>query len=169
MGSPGWVSAPARGAEPSRWTARLALLVAFLACILAVIGWFRPVAEPVAPQYSEEEVAAAKEKVCGAFELVDRALKHSTNADSGGDLYLGQILANNARVALIASSATMRDVLGAEVAYPLARKVEEFASVTDQMAIRYLAGEHEGDSNLAELRAEGESLAVQLREDCRSS
>ena len=169
-GVPGWASAPARGSGPSRWTARVALLVAFLACILGVIGWFRPVApDPVAaPTYSDEEVAAATAKVCAAFELVDRALRKATNAEGGDDPALQQAVAANARLALVAGAAMLKDSLAPEVAKGIAESIGTFVAVANEMAVRYLAGSTADDADVAHLKGQIESLADELNAGCRN-
>ena len=167
-GVPGWASAPARGSGPSRWTARVALLVAFLACILGVIGWFRPVVpDPVAaPTYSDEEVAAATAKVCAAFELVDRALRKATNAEGGDDPALQQALAVNGRLALVAGAVNLRDSLDPAAPKKLADDVNAFAGVISEMAVRYLVGAGREDPDLVRLKASGDSRAADVLAVC---
>lgn len=169
-GGPGWAPAPARGAEPSRWTARAALLVAFLACIIGVVGWFRPVSAPPrvepAPTYTAAEVQAAKDKVCEAFELVDKALRATSNAEAGGDEALRQALAANARLALTAGSLRLQDSVEPALERSLATTIDTFARITNEMSIRYLAGESRKSADIEELVRRAESLEAELLSEC---
>ena len=168
-GVPGWASAPARGSGPSRWTARVALLVAFLACILGVIGWFRPVApDPVAaPAYSDEEVAAATAKVCAAFELVDRAVQINMGRNGHGDYATELAVAVNARQALDIGGRYLSSVIDE---YPAAvGSLREAAGVLvtdfDAISIHYLADSPQPEVD--RFNESGDRAADEIRRICR--
>lgn len=168
-GVPGWASAPARGSGPSRWTARVALLVAFLSCILAVIGWFRPVspAPEEAPSYSVEEVAAAKEKVCGAFELVHRAVEINMKRGGSGDYATALAVAVNARQALDSGGSYLSRMLEKypAVADGLRGAVERFVDSYHGVSINYLADSPQAVVN--RISDYGDRAALDVRLQCR--
>lgn len=138
-GGPGWAPAPARGAEPSRWTARAALLVAFLACIIGVVGWFRPVSAPPrvepAPTYTAAEVQAAKDKVCEAFELAWKAISVTSNTQSGEDVALQSADAANARLAMVGGGSYIEKSLTSEASAEIERLVHDFADSALRMSV----------------------------------
>ncbi|MCV7193767.1 hypothetical protein [Mycolicibacterium brumae] len=144
--------------------------MAFLACVIGVIGWFRPVSAPPptdpAPTYTAAEVQAAKDKVCDAFELVDKALRITTNADGGEDVALRQALAANARLALVASAQSLKGSSTSASPPSLAETVADFESSAIDLALRYLAGGSREDSELLQAKATTEALAGELRADC---
>lgn len=146
-GGPGWAPAPARGAEPSRWTARAALLVAFLACVIGVIGWFRPVSAPPptdpAPTYTAAEVQAAKDKVCDAFELVHKAVRVNMARDGGDDYATALAVAVNARQALNTGASYLTQLLRQYPQTPdeLQEAVDELTESYVAVSIRFLAEE----------------------------
>ncbi len=133
------------GYGPSRWLTWSALLVALVACILAVIGWFRPVsaptAEPTVVSYSDDEVAAAKSKACEAFGLVSGTVTRTSHLDGGSDVALQQAFAVNARLALAVGDAYLTDQTDAAVPGPLADELHAYSRLLVKISINYLAGE----------------------------
>lgn len=132
------------GSGPSRWLTWSALLVALVACILAVIGWFRPVsaptAEPTVVSYSDDEVAAAKSKACEAFGLVSGTVTRTSHLEGGDDVALRQALATNARLALVTGNAYLNDQTGAAVPEPLVNELRVYSSLLLKVSMNYLAG-----------------------------
>jgi len=143
--------------------------VAFLACILGVIGWFRPVApDPVAaPSYSDEEVAAATAKVCAAFEEAWTAISVTSQAEAGDDTALEYGYAANARLAVLAGGMYLRDKLDPAVPVSLDTQFSKFSDSLVAMTVLALTGTPKYDSEYRELK---ESVVKQrdlLKDRCR--
>ncbi len=161
------------GSGPSRWLTWSALLVALVACILAVIGWFRPVsaptAEPTVVSYSDDEVAAAKSKACEAFGLVSGTVTRLSHLDGGDDAALRQALATNGRLALVAGQSYLTDQTDAAAPEPLVQELQTYARLLLKMSMNYLAGQHNESPEQARVISDTEASSGRLVELCNKS
>jgi hypothetical protein len=86
----------------------LAFVGIFIAIGLAIGGWFRPAAQAAAPadtapQYSDQQVADAKQAMCAARDLVNRATE-TAGGQTSDDPTLKVVIAVNIRVGATASA-----------------------------------------------------------------
>jgi hypothetical protein len=116
---------PATPTKPSRAPVIISLVIAIIAIAVAVGAWFRPAPNTsdtkTTPQYSEQQVADAKEAVCAAHDLVTRATE-TAGAQTSDDPTVKFLFAVNGRVGAITSAN-----------YILAT-LEEFPATSDQLA-----------------------------------
>jgi hypothetical protein len=92
------------------------LLITLVAVAAAVAAWLRPIphstsATPAAPTYSEQQVADAKAKVCGAFEKVHQVLQMNSTRSGGDDPNSQLLVAVNARQIFMTGSAYLLTTL----------------------------------------------------------
>ncbi|WP_133055112.1 hypothetical protein [Mycolicibacterium fallax] len=142
--------------------------MAFLACILGVIGWFRPVVpDPVAaPTYSDEEVAAATAKVCAAFEEAWTAISVTSQAEAGDDLSLKYAYAANSRLALVTGSASIERSLDPPAPVDLVDDVDAFSGAALKMAILTLSGTSQSDQAYGSAKSDLVEKKDVLRKSC---
>ena len=141
----GGPSAPPR--RPS-WLALAALVIALSALGVSIGSWFRPApasksaAEPHAVTYSQQQVADAKAKVCGAYEQVRKAGDEAGERSGGTDPTAQLAVATSSRQVFDVGSRYLSTKLAEFPAAPpdLASAVKNLASIYQQLAIGYLAG-----------------------------
>jgi hypothetical protein len=102
--------------RPARWPMFLMLLVTLVAVAAAVAAWLRPIphgtsASPASPSYSEQQVADAKSKVCGAFEKVHHVLQMNSTRSGGDDPNSQFLVAINARQIFMTGSSYLLTIL----------------------------------------------------------
>jgi hypothetical protein len=98
----------------------IAIVIALIAVAVAVGAWFRPAPKPDTPgvkTYSEEEVADAKEAVCGAFQQTQQTLK-VTGSKTGDNPTASFIIAVNSRLAIQTVSSYLRSIAENQPASP---------------------------------------------------
>lgn len=158
------------GSGPSRCLTWSALLVALVACILAVIGWFRPVsaptAEPTVVSYSDDEVAAAKSKACAAIDLVSATVTRTSHLEGGDDVALQQALATNGRLALVAGQAYLIDQTDAATPGQLVKEINIYSSLLLQMSMNYLAGQSNDNPGQDRVISDAKASSGRLVELC---
>lgn len=119
------------------WVALLVTLA------VAIVGWFRPVPAkpPTAPQYSDQQVADAKAKVCAAYNRVHHAVLANTGRPGGSDPASQLGLAANARIALFDSGEYLQKILAQAPATPadLADATRLLANAYQELALDYMA------------------------------
>ncbi|MBS9535756.1 serine/threonine protein kinase [Mycobacterium sp. M1] len=146
-----------RQPNSARPLAYAALAIAVIALVVAIGGHFVPAApadgaahsaaapeSAVAPAYTPQQAAAAKQKVCDATGLARAVVQTNTNmtnpvpGDPAGDLGV----AANARLALAHSADYVRAELAKQPATPpdLTRTVNAYIDTLDALAMNYLAG-----------------------------
>jgi hypothetical protein len=144
-GPPPWpLAMPSAPRRQSPWLALISLVVALLAICVAIGAWFRPLPEnksAPAPNYTNQQVADAKSKVCAAFDKVNNAVRATTARDKGSD-YASQLAsAVNVRQALAAGSQYLSTVLNEEPAIPgdLASNIRSLVNAYQLLTIELLA------------------------------
>ena len=161
------------GSGPSRCLTWSALLVALVACILAVIGWFRPVsaptAEPTVVSYSDDEVAAAKSKACAAIDLVSTTVTRTSHLEGGDDVALKLALATNGRLALVTGQAYLIDQTDAATPSPLVNEIHRYSSLLLQVSMNYLAGKDNDDPGQGRAIGDLKDSSGRLVEICNQS
>jgi hypothetical protein len=121
------------------------LVVAILLTLgVAIVGWFRPVPggeHPNAPQYTDQQMADAKAKVCSTYEQIRKAVVTNTSRNGGEDPTATLAVAANARTALYDGGDYLSKTLAREPATPpeLAKAIQELVSSYQKLAIDYLA------------------------------
>jgi hypothetical protein len=146
--------------SPSRWPSFAALAIAIIGLAIGVVGWFRPVAPserpvaPVAPTYTDQQIANAKTNICAAYEVVKNEVfvnTHRPNPAEGDEI--GSLaVAANGRLALYAGGDYLLKRLAGEPATPskLADAVRALANAYEEAGIRTL--NYEPNSALDALR-----------------
>jgi hypothetical protein len=174
-GPPAWQPAPTKG--QSRGLTYVSLAVALIATVLAIVGWFRPTPPPpaphaAAPTYTEQQIADAKTKACGAFELVDKGVVLQTGGgnprpEPSNDPVMAEARAADARLSLVAGSMYLRDHLNPATAPNLASAVRNYATILANLAQNYLAGIKDADPAQESLLKDSDAAFAQLHEMCQ--
>jgi hypothetical protein len=169
-----------KGSGP-RWLAAVALVVALVA--LGVTAWVQyrsnwsavrstaatttTSAAPPAP--SPQQVADAKMKACGAYDLVSRAVNGRANVDVGPDpaTALAQAVQANARLALAAGQPYLLDRLDPATPPPLADTIRKYANNIEDVAMASLAGMGTDDPAQADRVKEWGPLNDQITDMCK--
>lgn len=126
----------------------VSLVIALVAVGVAIGAWFRPLPDnksssaPPAPSYTDQQVADAKAKVCGAYQKVHSAVGVSMARDGGSDRTAQLAVATSARQALLAGSEYLITTLSEQPATQpdLASAVRKLASLFQQYTVDYLNG-----------------------------
>jgi hypothetical protein len=142
------------------------LVITLIAVGAAVAAWLRPIpqapaAAPPKPTYSDQQVADAKSKVCGAYEKIHRA-NYVNSSRTGGDDPTAQLaVAVNQRQIYEAGSAYLLSTLSDEPATPadLATAARKLAYVFQVLTLDNLASDpalsEENSANQTALTIEG--------------
>jgi hypothetical protein len=138
-----------------QWPVFTLLVVALLVTLgIAIAGWFRPAPykPPAAPKYTDQQVAEAKAKVCGAYHEVRQALAVAGARSGGSDPTATLAVATSSRQALDVGSRYLLTKLGGEPATSanLAVAVQKLAEIYQELTIRYLADA--SDAEIEQLR-----------------
>jgi hypothetical protein len=145
------------GIPPTRsrqWPMFALLVVALLVTLgVAIVGWFRPEpAKPLpAPTYSNQQVADAKAKVCGAYGKIHHAVLANTGRSGGSDPTATLAVAANARIALYDGGEYLMKTLAQEPATPaeLAEATRALVNAYQQLAVDYMAEATDPEINSA--------------------
>lgn len=145
------------------WLTLAALVIAVIAVVLAVIGWFRPSTGP--GKFSGQESQDAKTHICEVTGTVRQATSINTNMSNPvpGDPIGGLAVAANARLALLGGGEYVLARLEAEPATPadLSKAASAMAKTMQELGINYLAGAAADSSVQQPLR---DSLSSQIAE-----
>lgn len=145
------------------WVAIAALLLAALATVAAVVGWFRPTEG--AGKYGQADQSIAKATVCDAQHRVSQSTSLNTNMTNPdpANVAANLAIAANARLALYSGGAYLLHVLDENPATPqdVADGTRAVAETLQTLAINYLAGQEPNDSVQQPLR---ETLVRQIGE-----
>jgi hypothetical protein len=123
------------------------LTIALLALGVAIGSWFRPMPNskpppaPSPPNFTDQQIADAKAKVCATYENVHQAVLVNTGRSGGSDQTAVLGLAANARIALYDGGDYLLQSLAEEPATPsdLASAVRQLVNSYQQLAINYTA------------------------------
>src|ERR1700733_821747 len=125
---------PAALRKPARWPMFVMLVITLIAVGAAVAAWLRPIpqapaAAPPKPTYSDQQVADAKSKVCGAFDKLWHVLQVNSTRNGGDDPTAQLVVAVNERQIYVSGSAYLLTTLSDEPATP-----SELAATVSQLA-----------------------------------
>ncbi|WP_133053650.1 hypothetical protein [Mycolicibacillus trivialis] len=169
--APFWPPTPPNPPRSSpSWLGGAALTVATAALAVGILGWFRPAPPPPAqePVFTEQQVEAAKERACAAFELVQRGVRLQTGGGEQGGISteatMAEAQAANARLSINAGGWYLRFSLTPATPTELTEDIESLSAILLDLAANYLAGGKDENPTLAHLLDEGE-LAFQKVED----
>jgi hypothetical protein len=142
------------------------LIVALIAVVLAIVGWFRPSTGP--GSFTDQQRAAAAAAICKMSASVESAVginTHRRNVDGGPAGALA--VASNARLALYGGGAYLQNQLTNQPATPddLADAVSSMGQTLQQLGIGYLADAH--DTDLQPLRDDLNSQIQQINDLCQ--
>ncbi len=178
-------SAPAASARPpespkwSRWVAPSALVCALIAVALAAWALLRPAettnaspsetvqeAAPEAAPVTDQQIADAEARACGAFNIVRGAVSLQTNDDPGSDPAAVRAAAANARLSLTAGGAYLRTHLDPATPPPLADAIRSFADQIENVGMNQLAGVPNDDPAQAARMSDTGAAMTHLAEIC---
>jgi len=134
--------------RPARWPIFVMLVITLVAVAAAVAAWLRPIPQPPAPAppkpaFTAQQVAAAKSKVCAAYEKIHRA-NYVNSSRTGGDDPTAQLaVALNQRQIYEAGSAYLLSTLSEQPATPadLATAARKLAYVFQVLTLDNLASD----------------------------
>jgi hypothetical protein len=150
----------------SRWVAPIALVVALAACGVAAWALLGPPPNTsVAP--TAQQIAAAKSRVCGAYQTVRAAVQLQTHAEAGTDPVALQAVAANARLSMAYGATYLLGTLDPATPPQLAAAVRTFASDLQDIAMNALAGAGNDDpAQLARVH-DAEAVSAQVGDACK--
>jgi hypothetical protein len=160
--------------RPARWPSFTALAIALAALAVSLVGWFRPAPHnnqtpnqpPPKPAYTDQEIAAAKAKVCDAFGKVDRAVGVLNAQHQGSDAI---VVALNTRQVFDVGSRYLFSTLAEEPATPadLATAVRKEASTLEEAVIDYQDGLSNSDPEMRPLVDANTAASETIRRLCK--
>jgi hypothetical protein len=129
--------------RPSRSPLIASIAIALVALGVAISSWFRPLPEnkSAAPNYTSQQMADAKSKVCAAFTKANNAVRAATARDKGSDYATQLASAVNVRQALLAGSQSLSTTLSEAPATPadIASNVHSLVDAYQALTIALLA------------------------------
>ena len=174
-------SVPPDGSSGARWLAAVALVVALVA--VGVTAWVQyrnhwsalrstagtTTTSAAAPGPSPQQVADAKTKACGAYDLVNRAVNGQANVNAGPDpaAALAQAVQANDRLALAAGQPYLLDRLDPATPPPLADTIRKYANNIEEVAMASLAGVGTDDPAQADRLKDWGPLNDQITDMCK--
>ncbi|HEU0190407.1 MAG TPA: hypothetical protein VFR17_03920 [Mycobacterium sp.] len=143
-----------------------ALVIALIATVLAIFGWFRPESDAVTTGHNKTD---AKANVCAVTGVVRQAVGISTNAQAPPEPAAQLAVAANARLALYGGGGYLRDVIDSEANAPkdLKQAVLAYANTLQELSINYLAGAAPDDSVQQPLRDQLVSQVESINQLCQ--
>lgn len=163
---------PPPAPKQSRAPVIISLVVAFIAIAVAIGSWFRPTGDDspppsdATPQYSEQEVAEAKNAVCEAHDFVNRATQ-TAGRQTSEDPAIIAVIAVNIRLGSTLSASYLLATLDTYPATPpdLTKATRDLANAYQETTLAHLsdASESELDSVYERLN----STDVELAEACK--
>jgi hypothetical protein len=124
------------------------LVITLIAVGAAVAAWLRPIpqapaAAPPKPTYSDQQVADAKSKVCGAYEKIHHAVDMNASRSGGDDTTAQLVVKVNMRQIYVVGSAYLFTTLADEPATPpdLAAQTGKLAHLLQDLVLAGLASE----------------------------
>jgi len=173
-GPPTWQPAPPKG--QSRGLTYVALAIAVIATVLAIVGWFRPTpppppSHPSAPTYTEQQIADAKARACGALNLVNKAAIQNSGTGAppqqSADPAMAEAQAAGSRLSLVAGAWYLRDHLDPATPEPIAAAFRHISQIMLDLAENYLVGIQNADPAQADLIKQGNAAFPQALELCK--
>jgi hypothetical protein len=146
----------------------IALVVAAVALVVA--GWTLYRSEFSEPEYSADQIAAAKTKACTAVDVVRRGVSLNTNlmpAGGSADVTGAQAVAANARLSLYDGGQYLIARLDPATPELLAEKVRDFADNLMDIGANATAGIPNSDSAQTERLNTADRTSTTLTELCK--
>jgi hypothetical protein len=159
-------------ARSQRWQMFALAVIALAALALAIGSWFQPLPitkapNPLAPSYTNQQVAEAKANVCAAFQTVHQSIVVTNHREHGTDPTSALAAATSARQAFAAGGGYLLTALGNKPATPpdLAGAVRRLGTVFQQLAVSYLA--ELNNSALDPLLHDGDEATLTIQQLCK--
>jgi len=149
------------------------LVVALVAVAITVAASLRPIPDnrspstPRAPAFTDEQIAAAKSKICAAYDAVHHAVGVNTSRNEGNDPTTTLAVLANARLAIYSGGGYLFTKLAEEPATPtdLATAIRTLANAYQDVAIGYMADKQKTDLE-ASLRA-ADDATMTIERQCK--
>lgn len=139
---------PQAPSRPARWPVFVMFLITLVSVGAAVGAWLRPIphekpATPAAPTYTEQQIADAKAKVCGAYWKVQNVVTVNVARTADDDPNSRLLIAVNQRQVFDAGSAYLMTTLAEHPAAPadLAAAANDLAHLYQVMILDGLVGD----------------------------
>jgi len=156
---------------PSRWVAPAALVIAVVAIGVATWALVRSVGEPAITSgvsaVNAQQSDAAKGHVCGAFDMVRKAVSMQTNADAGPDPVAKEAVAANARLATLGGGDYLLSRLDPATPPELADAVRALANNFQDVGMNQLGGVPNTDPAVAALLGEAQGASDRIAVMCK--
>jgi hypothetical protein len=142
---------PVASGRPSRWPTLVTLAIALLGVAVGFVGWFRPVPQnnppPPKPNYTAQQTADAKAKVCAAVGKFNRAVSVGNSLPRDSDTLVTDL---NTRQIFDVFSRLFLTTLTEQPATPadLANALRQQASALEQAVIAYQDGHGTSDPEM---------------------
>jgi hypothetical protein len=166
---------PPQPRRQSQWLALIALIVALVGVGVAVGAWIRPSPNEkphtvaAGPSYTDQQVTGAKTKVCAAYEKVHHSLELSSARNGGSDPTATLGVATSGRQVLDAGSRYLITKLSEEQATSteLAAAIRNLANAYQELAISYLAGLTNSDTQLQSVLQAADDASSTIERLCK--
>lgn len=156
---------------PSRWVAPAALVIALVAVAVATWALVRSAGEPAITSgvsaVNAQQSDGAKGRVCGAFDMVRKAVSIQTNADVGSDPVAREAVAANARLATLGGGDYLLSRLDPATPPELADAVRALANNFQDIGMKQLVGVPNADPAVAALLGEAQAVSDRIAVMCR--
>lgn len=163
-------SAPPTRSTQSRWVVPAALVFAVTAAIVATWALVHsPVEAPVrlgVPAVDSQQSDAARGRVCGAFDIVRKAVTIQTNADFGSDPVAREAVAANARLATLGGGGYLLSRMDPATPADLADSIRTFANDVQDIGMYQLVGTPNADPKMAALLASAQEAGAHIAQVC---
>jgi hypothetical protein len=141
-----------------------ALLFAAIAVAVSIAAL---VGSPDEPAVNAQQTDAAKQRVCGAFDVVLKAVSRQTNADLGTDPVAREAVAANARLATIGGGEYLLSRMDPATPSDLADAVRTFANGIQDIGMNQLVGIPNADPEVAALLSGVQASSDHITLMCR--
>lgn len=168
--APFWPPTPPNPPRSSpSWLGGAALTVATAALAVGILGWFRPAPPPPAqePVFTEQQVEAAKERACAAFDLVKRSLIMQTEEEHSDDTAKIDARAANARLAIASGANYLHLHLDSAAPQDIDSAIRKLSSVMMDLVENYMTGARDSDPEQSVRLEQAESLVRDITELCK--
>jgi hypothetical protein len=174
-----------RGSSPTRWVALAAVLIAVIALAgtawaLFLPSWLPrpskvsspvttspPVSSNTSPHFTDQQIADAKSRACGASDTVSRALTVQTGADVGKDPLALLALAANARLVMIGGGQYLLERLDPATPAPLAAAIRTYSDQLQDIGLYAMAGTPNDDPAQAARNRDIQATNAQIADLCK--
>jgi hypothetical protein len=125
------------------------------------------VSSTASPHFTDQQVAAAKGRVCDAFDTVSQALAVQTQADIGKDPVALYAKAANARLSMAGGGQYLLERLDPATPAPLAAAIRVYADQLQDIAMHALAGSSNDDPAQAARKGDIDATGAQIVDLCK--